>query len=1732
MIPLKPTLRALRHSALILISFFAGLSSARADLAADHAALTDGIEGQLIEQSGTAGGVAPFGRASFPVLLGTTAPVHAVMAAGRRGDSYAAGAARAVAWSHGDFFHTAGGARSTLFLNAVQWASRRAVPAGTVATVVSNSGVANFLTTAGYTVRSAGIALTAANLAGADVLVLSGYHDYSDTVMGLIADFTAAGGGLVLSTTTWASSLDSYADANNLLFPFGIVLVRTYSPDSSWTVAAAAPSPLYSALNAADSLIADREGTLPLTPAEKIIAANSISQVLPAWNDIPEILALLNALSDAEAFGWVTPTLAAPLTLAQNPVEKVLMLHQSRIFDALSPAELFVHPGAADFPGLPDAGAVPVSRTVTVDGNTPVDFYMNRGNEPTRVDTALYAPPGAVIRVTIPGNKISDGLQVQISGNGSDDTTFNRSSWNYFPKIWRRVDLTSTVTETGHVFGGLVTLLVPAGKSLGDFDVTIEGAIEAPVFVLGQTTDAEWNAGIKNRPAPYGYVQCDKLRIYLPEWQLESMDNPTQVVSHWQQVMDVTDEYYGYTPFRKRGEAVATSRYVSAGAGYAGYPIEAGWGASSEILLETARLKGDWGTYHELGHGYQDNFDGAFTIATNGEVDVNIMPAMLLTKLHDMTTWEFPDSFYGAVDRTSKKAAFLALPAAERTWAKACSFNDPAGAAYDFYFNLSDAFGWELYRTALGRLMRFLQVPTAATDAELFALNSADPNFKRNRFYLLFCDAAGRNLDEFFQLYGLGAPGGGFEITQSVKNLVAAKGYPVWNGNTDIDDLSTPPELSVSEDTPAGSEIYRFVATDAEEPGTIWNYQITAGNIDGAFSIDRRTGSLRVVRVDFNSQPSHTLTVQVQDNGVPRFSATRTFVVNVTDAPMPPLIEGGLFTATGAMADGTALGTVTAGIEPGRTLSAFEIVAGNNGNFVIGTTSGILSVTGAAALPSPGVIGLSIRATDSTGAVGHGMVTVLCNLATGVSEERWNSGRMVGAPDITAIFPSFTSPESVGSIYMRRASAWLVPSKTGNYTFWISSDDGSALYLSSDESPLNQKFICKVNRWTGYQEWTKEAGQKSAPVFLQAGRAYCIEARQTELGGNDHVSVAWEGPGIARQVIPSSALIPRNVTAVFPEPPPLPDVTISSPEEGAELLVPGISTVSVAIGANDLTITGVDFYDGETWIAKDTNPPYSVDWPNPALGPHTLSARVNHTTGSILSPIRSVMVAGVRPVLGECAIPTRVGLILESTIPADPPAGFTSTWSKMSGPGEVVFGNAASPQTTAKFSEDGLYILRLVASMGTFQTSSDLTVGVGDHPGNFINAAVGSPQPGSGVNQDGLFTISGNGSGNFGPSDNLHFYYQTETGDFDFRARLAGNSGFTALMARASLEPGAIHVAVTQLDQSNFLLCRLAANSPSNFNLGPFIETSAPVWQRLVRSGNSFTGYISEDGLIWSALGTATVALPDSIQLGFAVASGTFANPTAMNPVTYDSVSGFNPGNIGPSVDAGTDIATTSLGSILVGSVGDDGLPNPPAAMTSIWSQIGGPGIATFTDASQPATEVAFSDIGVYTLRLTASDGEIKTFSDARVLITKPMENWQAARFQANAGDPLIAGAGADPDFDGLSNLLEYALVTDPQVSSSPPAANMVESRLTLDFQRSTDATDLTLTVQGADSPSGPWEDLARSVAGGMFTAMHPEADVKETGTGNVRSVRIGDRFLITDPAHPLRFLRLNVRVD
>ncbi len=206
-------------------------------------------------------------------------------------------------------------------------------------------------------------------------------------------------------------------------------------------------------------------------------------------------------------------------------------------------------------------------------------------------------------------------------------------------------------------------------------------------------------------------------------------------------------------------------------------------------------------------------------------------------------------------------------------------------------------------------------------------------------------------------------------------------------------------------------------------------------------------------------------------------------------------------------------------------------------------------------------------------------------------------------------------------------------------------------------------------------------------------------------------------------------------------------------------------------------------------------------------------------------------------------------------------------------------------------------------------------------------------------------------------------------------------------------------------------------------------------------------------------------------------------------------------------------ITPTTLATASVGGAGETAWNVFIVPATALVS--GANTVAIELHQSAPDSSDLGLDVRLFGLRQSAA-----TFAD-----------WQAAQFGSDKTNAALAGPLTDLDQDGIVTLLEYAFASDPRTTNQDalPTLATASGRLALQFERNALATDITLTVQAADALTGPWLDLARSTAGNPFAPITGGAAILETTTGPLRSVEVRDVYLLTNPAHPRRFMRLQM---
>ena len=363
----------------------------------------------------------------------------------------------------------------------------------------------------------------------------------------------------------------------------------------------------------------------------------------------------------------------------------------------------------------------------------------------------------------------------------------------------------------------------------------------------------------------------------------------------------------------------------------------------------------------------------------------------------------------------------------------------------------------------------------------------------------------------------------------------------------------------------------------------------------------------------------------------------------------------------------------------------------------------------------------------------------------------------------------------------------------------------------------------------------------------------------------------------------------------------------------------------------------------------------------------------------------------------SCTLPS--GVTLDGTVTDDgyPTTGsLTTTWSKFSGPGTVTFGSSSAVDTTAAFGDSGVYVLHLTASDGDKVTFSGVTITV-----NHLAPTVSAGSDDSGTSPSSVISLDG-----------------TVTDD-----GYPGTQSLTQSWSKVS-GPGvatfgdssAVDTTVSFNDSGTYVLSLTGSDGDKSDNdtVEIFIDHAAPVAGAgtdatiTLPAGATLDGSGSDDGYplspgslsySWSkASGPGTVTFADSL---LADTTATFSLPGSYvltvqvsdgDKTDADSVTiTVNAANTAPSISAGNDgQVTMPLNAMLDGTVSDDGLPNPPAAVTTTWSKTSGPGTVTFGSTSAVDTSANFSTAGTYVLRLTADDSDLSAYDEVTLTVDAP----------------------------------------------------------------------------------------------------------------------------------------------
>lgn len=208
-------------------------------------------------------------------------------------------------------------------------------------------------------------------------------------------------------------------------------------------------------------------------------------------------------------------------------------------------------------------------------------------------------------------------------------------------------------------------------------------------------------------------------------------------------------------------------------------------------------------------------------------------------------------------------------------------------------------------------------------------------------------------------------------------------------------------------------------------------------------------------------------------------------------------------------------------------------------------------------------------------------------------------------------------------------------------------------------------------------------------------------------------------------------------------------------------------------------------------------------------------------------------------------------------------------------------------------------------------------------------------------------------------------------------------------------------------------------------------------------------------------------------------------------PVTNLVLTGGLTGS-GPVYPANGEIVSASINSIAVNGTVTN-------STGGFWINYNSPSLATNSASGSPYV-ISYHYAGNAGAGLSAA-------ADSTTLLTivlAPVDTWKAAYFGTNASNPAIAGDAADPDHDGIVNLLAYAYGFNPLATNiNPFVASIVGQKFLLRFPRNTSASDLTYLVQSSANLS-LWSNLLTYTAATGWVTNQPTAGVSESASNGV----------------------------
>jgi regulation of enolase protein 1 (concanavalin A-like superfamily) len=184
----------------------------------------------------------------------------------------------------------------------------------------------------------------------------------------------------------------------------------------------------------------------------------------------------------------------------------------------------------------------------------------------------------------------------------------------------------------------------------------------------------------------------------------------------------------------------------------------------------------------------------------------------------------------------------------------------------------------------------------------------------------------------------------------------------------------------------------------------------------------------------------------------------------------------------------------------------------------------------------------------------------------------------------------------------------------------------------------------------------------------------------------------------------------------------------------------------------------------------------------------------------------------------------------------------------------------------------------------------------GPLPTPWSDTDVGSPAiSGSASYANGVFTVNGAGADIYGTNDQFNYVNQPVGGDGNgtLIARVTSQTNTSSnakagIMFKQSTTAGSPYILITVTPGTSSFKVQYNFNGST----GGGTYTFPNAWMKLTRVGNTFTAYVSADGVTWTQVVSKSVTMNTNATAGLFECSH---NASALGTATFDNVS-FTPG--------------------------------------------------------------------------------------------------------------------------------------------------------------------------------------------------------------------------------------------